>query len=838
MIRLNIKKALPDIIALIVLVLLAVGYFITPISDGMVLNQHDTLAGAGAVQEAKAFREATGNVTRWTNSSFGGMPTYQISPSYGSTNIVKQMQHLFDWYLPNPANLVLMMLIGFYILLRALSVRPLGAVLGAVMYAFSSYFFIIIQAGHIWKFVTLAYIPPTLAGVILAFNRKYVQGGLITAFFLTMQILSNHIQMSYYFGFVILFIALAYLVDAVRKGQLKSYLVACVTLLIAVLVAVSVNCSTLYHTYEYSKHTMRGKSELQQNVENHTDNGLERDYIVQWSYGIGETFSLLIPNVRGGKSEPLGADADAMKHASPQYRTLYGYFTQYFGEQPMTSGPVYVGAFVLTLFLLGVFLVKGPLKWALLGATALSVLLSWGQNFMAFTDFFLDYVPMYNKFRTVSSILVVAEFTIPLLAILCLKEIWERPSLLKEKQKWVYVSVGVTGGLCLLCALFPTLFAPSMISTTDQSIINAIGAQAGGANAAQVMNAIIGDLTNMRVAYVTGDAWRSLWVILVGTLLLLSIRFMKIKPEWSVAAMILLCVVDMGNVNKRYLNDTHFVSKQNVKKTFTPTNADKIILQDKDPNFRVLNFTTSTFNDAMTSYFHKSVGGYHAAKLRRYQDIINNYLTDEMSDFMQTMARKQGTIDSIDADQLKVINMLNTKYFIVGSKDQKTLPIRNPYAYGNAWFVRAISYVDTPDEEIASIGSTDLKQIAIVDRSFADKIGYTEAVADSSDYIVLKTYEPNRLVYETQSVHDNIAVFSEIYYPDGWHIYIDGKEASLFRADYILRGMNVPAGKHCIEAVFAPQSIRMTESVAYAAMVFLVVAFIAFLAYSNRKRIS
>ena len=838
MIRLNIKKALPDIIALIVLVLLAVGYFITPISDGMVLNQHDTLAGAGAVQEAKAFREATGNVTRWTNSSFGGMPTYQISPSYGSTNIVKQMQHLFDWYLPNPANLVLMMLIGFYILLRALSVRPLGAVLGAVMYAFSSYFFIIIQAGHIWKFVTLAYIPPTLAGVILAFNRKYVQGGLITAFFLTMQILSNHIQMSYYFGFVILFIALAYLVDAVRKGQLKSYLVACVTLLIAVLVAVSVNCSTLYHTYEYSKHTMRGKSELQQNVENHTDNGLERDYIVQWSYGIGETFSLLIPNVRGGKSEPLSTDADVMKHASPQYRTLYGYFTQYFGEQPMTSGPVYVGAFVLTLFLLGVFLVKGPLKWALLGATALSVLLSWGQNFMAFTDFFLDYVPMYNKFRTVSSILVVAEFTIPLLAILCLKEIWERPSLLKEKQKWVYVSVGVTGGLCLLCALFPTLFAPSMISTTDQSIINAIGAQAGGANAAQVMNAIIGDLTNMRVAYVTGDAWRSLWVILVGTLLLLSIRFMKIKPEWSIAAMILLCVVDMGNVNKRYLNDTHFVSEQNVKKTFTPTNADKIILQDKDPNFRVLNFTTSTFNDAMTSYFHKSVGGYHAAKLRRYQDIINNYLTDEMSDFMQAMARKQGTIDSIDADQLKVINMLNTKYFIVGSKDQKTLPIRNPYAYGNAWFVRAINYVDTPDEEIASIGSTDLKQIAIVDRSFADKIGYTEAVADSSDYIVLKTYEPNRLVYETQSAHDNIAVFSEIYYPDGWHIYIDGKEASLFRADYILRGMNVPAGKHCIEAVFAPQSIRMTESVAYAAMVFLVVAFIAFLAYSNRKRIS
>ena len=456
----HFKLILPDVIAVVAFVVLSLAYFFPAVLEGRVLAQHDAVAGIGAGIEMQEYQQRTGERTRWTNVLFGGMPTYQMAPSYDSTDLLKTVGDIYHLYLPGSVWLVFIMLLGFYILLRAFDFRVWMAALGAVLWAFSSYFFIIIAAGHIWKFVTLAYIPPTIAGVVLAYRGKYLWGGIVTAFFLALQILSNHIQMSYYFGFVMLFMAIAYGVDAWRKREMPRFVKATCTLLVAAAIGACVNLSNLYHTWQYSKESMRGKSELvKADNGNQTDSGLERDYITAWSYGIGETWSLLVPNVKGGASNRgdkpmlMSDNATAMAKADPQFSSLYSQLTQYWGEQPGTSGPVYVGAFVLMLFVLGCFIVKGPMKWALLAATVLSVLLSWGKNFMGFTDFFIDYVPMYAKFRTVASILVIAEFTIPLLAMMALREVLSRPQVLREHRKAFVGSFLLTGGVAFLFAV-------------------------------------------------------------------------------------------------------------------------------------------------------------------------------------------------------------------------------------------------------------------------------------------------------------------------------------------------------------------------------------------------
>ena len=419
------KKFLPDLIAILAFIILSFAYFFPADIEGRILFQHDTAAGVGAGQESKEYLERTGERTRWTNSIFGGMPTYQMSPSYDSTTSLKGVEKVYRLFLPDYVVLTFIMMLGFYILLRAFGISAWLAGLGGVIWAFSSYFFILIPAGHIWKFVTLAYIPPTIAGVVLAYRKKYLLGGIITALFIALQIQSNHIQMSYYFMFVILFFVGAYFEDAYKKKELPHFFKASAILALAAVVGVCINISNLYHTYEYSKETMRGKSELKQEgaAASQTSSGLDRDYITNWSYGIGETLTLLVPNVKGGGSGSTMSQSEvAMAKANPMYSGIYSQLPQYFGEQPWTAGPVYVGAFVMFLFVLGCFIVKGPLKWALLGATIFSILLSWGKNFMGLTDFFIDYVPMYNKFRAVSSILVIAEFTIPLLAIFALED--------------------------------------------------------------------------------------------------------------------------------------------------------------------------------------------------------------------------------------------------------------------------------------------------------------------------------------------------------------------------------------------------------------------------------
>ena len=827
------KKFLPDLIAILAFIVISFIYFFPAITEDRILFQHDTVAGAGAGQEAKEYYERTGERTRWTNALFGGMPTYQMSPSYDSTEPLTFVQKVYHLFLPNYVWLTFIMMLGFYILLRAFGIPAWLAGLGGIIWGFSSYFFILIAAGHIWKFITLAYIPPTIAGIVLAYRKKYLLGGIITALFMAMQILSNHVQMTYYFLFVILFMVGAFFEDAWRKKELPQFFKATGVLIVAGLIGVSINLSNLYHTYEYSKVTMRGKSELKYEgaAAKQTSSGLNRDYITQWSYGIGETFSLLVPNVKGGASVPLSRSEKAMEKANPMYSSLYSQLTQYFGDQPMTSGPVYVGAFVLMLFILGCFIVKGPMKWALLGATIFSILLSWGKNFMGLTDFFIDYIPMYNKFRAVSSILVIAEFTIPLLAILTLKEILTKPELLKEKLKYIYISFGLTGGLALLFAIAPRLFFPTYIPDNEMAALQ-------NALPADQLSPIIANLEEMRVHLFTSDAWRSFFIVTIGTLLLLAYNAKKLKATWTVAAIALLCLGDMWSVNKRYLYDEQFIPKSEQTATFRKTQTDELILQDPSLDYRVLNFAGNTFEENNTSYWHKSVGGYHAAKLRRYQEMIDHHIAKEMQAAYQEVATAGGQMDSVNSAKFPVLNMLNTKYFIFPAGQQgQTVPIENPYTFGNAWFIDKIQYVNNANEEIDAIGQVDLQQTAIVDSKFKEALkGVNEGYKDSLSTIRLTSYEPNQLVYETSSPQDGIVVFSEIYYP-GWTATIDGKPADIARADYILRAMNVPAGKHTIEMRFDPQSLHITEGIAYGAMALLLVGVII-LIWIYRKKYS
>ena len=827
------KKFLPDLIAILAFIVISFIYFFPAITEDRILFQHDTVAGAGAGQEAKEYYERTGERTRWTNALFGGMPTYQMSPSYDSTEPLTFVQKVYHLFLPNYVWLTFIMMLGFYILLRAFGIPAWLAGLGGIIWGFSSYFFILIAAGHIWKFITLAYIPPTIAGIVLAYRKKYLLGGIITALFMAMQILSNHVQMTYYFLFVILFMVGAFFEDAWRKKELPQFFKATGVLIVAGLIGVSINLSNLYHTYKYSKETMRGKSELKYEgaAAKQTSSGLNRDYITQWSYGIGETFSLLVPNVKGGASVPLSRSEKAMEKANPMYSSLYSQLTQYFGDQPMTSGPVYVGAFVLMLFILGCFIVKGPMKWALLGATIFSILLSWGKNFMGLTDFFIDYIPMYNKFRAVSSILVIAEFTIPLLAILTLKEILTKPELLKEKLKYIYISFGLTGGLALLFAIAPRLFFPTYIPGNEMAALQ-------NALPADQLSPIIANLEEMRVHLFTSDAWRSFFIVTIGTLLLLAYNAKKLKATWTVAAIALLCLGDMWSVNKRYLYDEQFIPKSEQTATFRKTQTDELILQDPSLDYRVLNFAGNTFEENNTSYWHKSVGGYHAAKLRRYQEMIDHHIAKEMQAAYQEVATAGGQMDSVNAAKFPVLNMLNTKYFIFPAGQQgQTVPIENPYTFGNAWFIDKIQYVNNANEEIDAIGQVDLQQTAIVDSKFKEALkGVNEGYKDSLSTIRLTSYEPNQLVYETSSPQDGIVVFSEIYYP-GWTATIDGKPADIARADYILRAMNVPAGKHTIEMRFDPQSLHITEGIAYGAMALLLVGVII-LIWIYRKKYS
>ncbi len=834
----TLKKILPDLIAVVAFALISFAYFFPADIEGRILFQHDTSAGTGAGQEAKVYKEETGKTTRWTNALFGGMPTYQISPSYDSGQPLKWTEKVYQLFLPEYVKLTFILMLGFYILLRAFGFSVWLSGLGGIIWAFSSYFFIIIAAGHIWKFITLAYIPPTIAGMVLAYRGKLLQGGLVFALFTALQIVSNHVQMTYYFLFVMLFMAIAFFVEAKRKGQLGQFAKATGVLALAGLIGISVNLSNLYHTYTYSKETMRGKSELVQtgDAAKQTSSGLDRDYITQWSYGIGETLTFLVPNIKGGASVPLSQSSTAMAKANPQYSSLYGSLTQYFGDQPMTSGPVYVGAFVLFLFFLGCFIVKGPMKWALVTATIFSIVLSWGKNFMPVTDFFIDYVPMYSSFRTVSSILVIAEFTIPLLAIFALKQWLSEREALKTYRNEYLLSLALTLGIALLIWLVPGIFTDFIPAQEAQMLTQA---SEQGSIPKEMLGGIMANLTEMRQALVNADAWRSALVIIVGCMLLLAYSSGKLRKELTIGGVLLLCLADMWAVNKRYLYDDQFVSSSIRTDSFVKTATDEEILQDKTLDYRVLNFAGSTFNENQTSYWHKSIGGYHAAKLRRYQELIEHHIGSEMQEVYRQVAEAGGEMEQVDGSQFPVINMLNTRYFIfpIGDKGE-TVPIQNPYAMGNAWFVSTVNYVANANEEMAALDSFNPTRTAVVNKDFQATLhDITGAPVDSMAHLTLESYEPNHLRYTTSNKQDGVAVFSEIYYPDGWQVTIDGEKAELARANYVLRALYIPAGEHTIEMTFDPQSLHTTETMAYAGYGLLLLGVIA-LVWKKRKELA
>ena len=823
----RIKTYWPDVLVVVLFAVISFAYFFPADLDGRILYRHDASAGRGAGQEVSEYHERTGKVSRWTNATFSGMPTYQTAPSYQSTGVLNQVMKAYHLWLPENVWYVFAYLLGFYILLRAFDFRWHLAALGAIVWAFSSYFFIIIAAGHIWKVMALAYLPPLIAGLVLAYRGKLLRGFCVTALFSAFEIDANHVQMTYYYLFVIAAMVIAYGVDAVRRGQWKGFLRATSVCAAGALIGVLLNLSNLYHTWQYAQESMRGKSELvKKNVTNQTSSGLDRDYITQWSYGIDETWTLLVPNAKGGASVPLAANAKAMEKADPNFMQIYQQMGQYWGDQPGTSGPVYVGAFVLMLFVLGLFIVKGPMKWALLGATVLSILLSWGHNFMPFTDFFLDYVPMYSKFRTVASILVIAEFTIPLLAMLALKRLVDEPDLMGKQMRWVYVSFGLTGGIALLFALMPTVFFSDFISAAELEALKGIPAD--------YLAPLESNLRSIREGIFVADCWRSFWIIAIGMALLLLYRYRKLKAEYMVGAMVLLCLIDMWQVNKRYLNDSMFVEKSVREQAQPMTETDRLILRDKDLDYRVLNLASNTFNENETSYYHKSIGGYHAAKLRRYQDLIDNYIAPEMQQLMSALAKAGGDMTKVKGDSIfPVLNMLNAKYFIVPLQDNKTVPIQNPYVLGNAWFVDKLNYVNNANQELEALGKLNLRHEAVADARFKTVLG--EATPqDSTSVVKLTAYAPNQLTYEVKSATGGVMVFSEIYYPE-WTATVDGKPVEIGRADYVLRALKVDKGQHQVVLTFDPKSVKQTETVAYAAYVVLLLV-VLFGLYAEWKR--
>ncbi|SEA87180.1 membrane protein YfhO [Xylanibacter ruminicola] len=824
-----LKKWLPDMLAVLLFAVLAFAYFFPADIEGRILYRHDASAGRGAGQEGIEYMQKTGERSRWTNALFGGMPTYQMAPSYHSTDKLSTMTKIYHLFLPENVWYVFAYLLGFYILLRAFDFRQHLAALGSVVWAFSTYFLIIIAAGHIWKVWALAYLPPLIAGLVLAYRGKYLWGFVLTAIFTAFEINANHVQMTYYYLFIILAMVIAWLVDAIRKHQLAAFGKATAVCLAGAAIGVCINLSNLYHTWQYGQESMRGKSELvKKNSANQTNSGLERDYITQWSYGIDETWTLLIPNTKGGASVPMSESKIAMEKADPTYETIYQQIGQYWGEQPGTSGPVYVGAFVMFLFVLGLLIVKGPMKWALLVVTILSILLSWGRNFMGFTDFFLDYVPMYAKFRTVASILVIAEFTIPLLAMMALKKLFDEPEGFTKYSKPIYISFGVTAGFCLLFALMPTTFFDSFVSSSEMRALSTLPQEH--------IQPLISNLVDMRTAVFTADCWRSFWIIVVGMVLLMAYKYRKLKAEYTICAILVLCLIDLWQVNKRYLNDEMFVPQSERETPQQKSQTDELILRDKALDYRVLNLASNTFNENETSYYHKSIGGYHAAKLRRYQEMIEQYISPEMQRLMNAVAEAGGDMTQVKGDSIcPVINMLNTRYFVFPLQGGQTVPIQNPYALGNAWFVDKISYAKNANEEILKVGQIDLRHEAVADEKFQAQLG--DAVTqDTTSTVDIKSYEPNQLTYEVNSGKGGIVVFSEVYYP-GWTATIDGEPAELGRVNYILRALNVKPGKHEVVLSFFPKSVDTTETIAYTAyaILLLVLAGAAFMAYRRKK---
>jgi hypothetical protein len=803
------RPAVPHLVAVLVFTVISFLYFY-PVLEGRKINAHDTKVYQGSSKEISDYRKEYGGEPLWTDSMFGGMPAYLISVKYPG-NLFKHLDDFLKIYKTPVATLFLSML-GFYIMLLLLGVNPWLAIAGAIAYGFTSYLFVSLSAGHNTKAYAMAYMAPVVGSVIYSFRKNRLTGAALFALFLSLQIMANHFQITYYTGIIVLVFGIFELVDAVRNRTIASFIKSFGLLLAAAVIAFGVNFASLYSTWEYSKESTRGKSDL--TTTGAADgSGLDKEYITQWSYGIGESMTFLIPDFRGGATVPFENSSETVKalrknNMAQAQNQLFSYW----GRQPSTSGPVYFGAVVLFLFIMGLMIIKGKEKWWILTAVLLSLFLSWGKNFMPLTSAFIDYFPGYDKFRAVSMTLVIAGLCVPLLAVLALKEISGGTVTGDRILKALAVSAGITGGLALIFFLFPGL-AGSFLRPDEVSFPDSLN---------WVKDAMIAD----RKAMLRNDALRSVALIAAGSALVWLFARKKIKPVHALVAISLLFLIDQIPVDARYLGSKNFESERSAENAFAPTAADKFILQDKD-QFRVLNLTVSTFNDASTSYYFKSIGGYSGAKMKRYQELIESSLSDEMSSLIAGL-RTSSTWEEAEKvmENTHALNMLNTKYIIISPDNQ---PLVNKYALGNAWFVDRATIVENADAELAAIKTINPATEAVADRRFAGELPVSVSSGSPSDTIYLSSYRPNLLTYKSEASSERVAVFSEIYYPYGWQAYVDDVPAEHFRTDYVLRGMTVPAGNHTITFKFAPQSYKTGNKVSLAGSVILL-ALLAFAA--------
>jgi hypothetical protein len=794
MIKFSGKKFLPHIIAVLVFFILSVIYFY-PVLEGKQLNQHDTGTSIGASKEINDYNKTHNDVALWTNSMFGGMPSYLIAlPMKSALSAVYSLTNLYNW---RPVSFTFLYFLGFYIALLLFGINPWLAIIGALAFGFSSYNFIIIAAGHNTKAIAIGYMAPIIAGLYYALKKNLLIGGAVFSLFLALQVYANHLQITYYTVLIILALMGTELFFAVKNRQLPDFIKRTGIIAAFALLAVASNIGRLWTTYEYGEYSIRGKSELTQNKANQTT-GLDKDYATAWSYGIDETLTLLIPDFRGGSSmsglDENSESAKVLRQNGVQDANNIVRQFAYWGDQPFTSGPVYAGSIIFFLFILGLFLVKAPVKTWIIVATVLSVALSWGRNLMPLTDLFLDWFPGYNKFRTVSMILVIASFTMPLLAVLAVQNILNGGIDKKEWRKALLWSTGLTAGISLILSLLPGL-AGSYISAGDSQFPD------------WLKTAVISD----RQALLRSDAFRSAVFILLSATVLWAFVEKKLKLNTSLILLGGLILIDQWSVDRRYLNNDNFVSESEAKSPFKASAADQDILKDKTPDYRVLNLAVSTFNDASTSYFHKSVGGYHGAKMRRYQELIDHAVSKEMQQISQRLpkVRTAAGIDSVFVG-CNALNMLNTKYLIY---NPGAAPLPNRHALGSVWLVDKYMLVDNADQEVAALSGIDPAREIVVNKKFESSLTGLTLKKDTTAMISLINYSPNHLEYNYKGSGDQIAVFSEIYYPKGWNAYIDDKKVSYFQADYVLRSMVVPAGDHKIEFRFEPKSYILGSTI-------------------------
>lgn len=807
-----------------------IGFFIiicfiyfSPVLQGKAPAQSDVIQAKATATEIMAYKDKEGKAPLWTNQMFGGMPAYQIwvqHPYNGATYVIAAIKAVF----PDPVDVVLLYLLGAYLLFCVLKVNPWLAAAGAIAFAFTSYNFIIIAAGHSNKALAIAFCAPILAGIILTLRGKYWLGGSLTALFLALEIRSNHIQMTYYLMIALLIFIGIELYHAFKAKRLAEFGKAFSFLAVAMILSFMVNAGKLWTTYEYGKESNRGKSNLTTSAAEES-NGLSKENAYGWSQGMGESFTFLIPNLYGGAT----SIDELVKPESKTYKTLQGVtggdptqaiqqlagqvgLQQYWGEKPGTSGPYYFGAVVCFLFVFGLLIVRSRLKWWILSTTILFMLLSFGKNFPLVSDFFFDYFPLYNKFRAVESILALIGLLVPILAFLAIKEAQEGKYEQKELVKKLSIAAGLTGGFALLVALMPTAlfsFTSSthleMIQVLTQMLDNNVGL------AQTIGNALVADRADIARA----DALRTVLFVAIGYGLVWALITKKMNLQVVMILLALVVLVDMWQVDRRYLNNKNFATKSELKNV-TLRDVDTFIAADKDPDFRVLDLSVSTFQDASPSRLYKTVGGYHAAKLKRYQELIENQFSK-----------------SINQD---VLDMLNTKYIITQDRQNGSFRMqRNSTAAGHAWIVQNVQYAKDADEEMKAISSFDPKKEAIVDVRYKSMIDSKNIGSGPTSSIKLESYHPDHMVYSYSAPRDIIAVFSEIYYDKGWNMYVDNVKKPYFRADYVLRAAQLEAGNHKVEFKFEPVSYYMGEKISLLGTI-LLLAGLGFAFYTENKK--